>query len=141
MARAFSVCSRLSSRGYVMIGKEMTIAEPKTDERMPVWSALSELFLDTELRKEDHDRIAAVLAASPYSVEKIEEILRFEVTPVLRANLLCVAGEWVGFDDDWLREKIAPRMDRRPFFPFGVSPLVRKHWHVIKVTVAALRTK
>lgn len=119
----------------------MTIADPKLEERMPVWSALSELFLDTELQKEDHERIAAILAASPFSEEKLEEILRFEVTPALRANLLSIAGEWAGFDDGWLRERIVPRMDRRPLFRFGVSRMILRDWKEIKRKVAALRSR
>jgi hypothetical protein len=109
----------------------MTFAEPSTEQRTPVWNALSELFLDTELQSDDHDRIAKILAASPYSEKKLEEILRFEVTPVLKANLMCVAGEWAGFDEAWMHEKMTPLIDKRPFFSFGVFWMVREHWSAI----------
>jgi len=119
----------------------MLTAGSKIDERMPVWSALSELFLDTELQKEDHERIATVLAASPYSESKLEEILRFEVTPVLRGNMLSMAGVWSGFDEDWLREKLAPNIERRPFFRLGVFWMIRSHWKEVIREVIALRAK
>lgn len=106
---------------------------------MPVWVAFSELFLDTELRKFDYDYIAGILAASPYSEDKLEEILRFEVTPVLKWNLMSVAGEWAGFDEDWLREKIAPRIDKRPLFNFGVFSMVSIPWEEIRILVANRR--
>lgn len=117
----------------------MTASNSSIDERTPVWTALSELFLDTELQEDDHSRIARVLAASPYSEEKLDEILRFEVTPVLRGNLLSVAGEWAGFDEAWLREKIAPRIDNRPFFRFGVFWMMRRRWKHILGLVAKFR--
>lgn len=51
------------------------------DERLPVWEALSELFLDVELDAHDHERIAGHLATSSYSIQELEEILYFEVYP------------------------------------------------------------
>ncbi len=76
------------------------------EHRRPVWSALSELFLDTSLRPQDLDRIAAVLARSPYSVEEIQRILLWEVYPACRSNLRWIAGEWAGFDPEWLEGRI-----------------------------------
>ena len=68
--------------------------------------ALSDLFLDTELQPEDHQRIARVLAASGYSEAELEQILRSEVGPVLLPNLLSIAGNWAGFDLGWLEAEI-----------------------------------
>jgi len=65
---------------------------------MPVWEALSDFFLDTELQEADYQRIASVLTCSSYTIAEIEEILRYEVYPALRWNLLAIAGEWAGFD-------------------------------------------
>ncbi len=122
-------------------GKNMTSAAPRAEERAPVWNALSELFLDTELQGDDHERIARILAASPYSEKKLEEILLFEVTPVLKANLMCAAGEWTGFDEAWMREKMTPLIDRRPFFDLGIFWLVRRHWRAILCRVSAYRAR
>jgi hypothetical protein len=109
------------------------------EERAPVWSALSELFLDTELEDADLDRIAAVLAASPYSEDKLEEILRYEVTPVLKSNLRRGAGAWTGFDSDWLCEKITPRIEKKPLFRWPISRLVRVPWRRIRSGVLERR--
>ena len=71
-----------------------------TGDRLPVWIALSELYLDTALDEADLDRIASVLKASPYGRAEIEHILRNEVAPAFSANLLSVAGEWAGWSAD-----------------------------------------
>ena len=119
----------------------MTASDSVIEERIPVWNALSEFFLDTELHHTDRERIATVLAASPYSEEKLEEILRFEVTPVLRANLFSIAGEWTGFDEAWLREKLKPRIDKRPLLKLGVSLAIRAPWKEVRKLVSLLRSK
>ncbi len=74
--------------------------------RRPVWEALSELFLDTELMPDDFQRLGRVLAESPYTLHEVEHILYAEVSPVLIWNLLSVAGEWECFDADMLEEAI-----------------------------------
>src|SRR5688500_4199845 len=109
----------------------MTSMSDSAEERTPVWNALSELFLDTELKSDDHERIAKILAASPYSEKKLEEILRFEVTPVLKGNLRSVTGEWAGFDETWVREQMAPLIDKRPPSHFGSFLMIRGHWRAI----------
>jgi hypothetical protein len=77
---------------------------------------LSELYLDTELDDRDKARIAAVLADSGYSAGQLEEILYRELHPVLHTNLLSVAGEWAGFDLEWLEGQILQGSRRRSSF-------------------------
>jgi hypothetical protein len=76
------------------------------EERKPVWVALSNLYLDTELQEDDYKYIAEVFYNSPYSLDEIDLINKYEVAPVLMPNLLSVAGEWAGFDEDWLVQAI-----------------------------------
>ncbi len=114
------------------------------DERMPVWDALSEFFLDTELQPEQHERIARVLAASRYSEKELDEILVYEVYPACKWNLLCVAGEWGGFHPDWIKEKIGPRYDRRPAIRLGFFHhrwMYDRHWRKVRPRVMELRAK
>ena len=100
------------------------------EERVPVWEALSNFFLDRELDKADYQRIAEALASSPYSVGDMEEILRREVYPVLIWNLRSAAGEWAGFDRKWLRGSIEPYLNKRPKFrlPIAQWAIIRHHW-------------
>lgn len=95
-----------------------------------MWEALSEFFLDTDLDEADYQRIARVVASSPYSVQETEKFLRYELYPVLIWNLRCVAGEWAGFDPVWLREAIEPRLNKRPKFRLPLLQwwMIRNHW-------------
>jgi len=76
--------------------------------RKKVWIALSDLFLDTDTTI-FHENIITELSASTYSIKELKKIMLFEVYPVCRWNLLSIAGEWAGFDDDWLIKKIQNR--------------------------------
>jgi hypothetical protein len=61
----------------------------------------------------DRDYRAKVLAASPYSIDELTQILASEVYPVCRWNLFSFAGEWAGFDPEWLEKKLLRRLSRR----------------------------
>lgn len=76
------------------------------EHRRPVWSALSELFLDASFDAADITRIARTLARSPYTLEELDDILFWEVRPACGSNLRSIAGEWAGFDPDWLESRI-----------------------------------
>ncbi len=90
--------------------------------RAPLWEALADLWLDTELADFQLDHIARVIAASPYPLETVMVIHDEEVAPAVSANLLSVAGEWAGFDGDWLNERCRHFAARRH------SP-----WHRLRV--------
>ena len=78
---------------------------PETfEERMPVWTALSQLFLDTEQSEAEIAWIAGQLRQSPYNTAELEHILRDEVAPAFSPNLLSVAGEWAGWSEADIRE-------------------------------------
>ena len=91
----------------------MTLPPAREDleRRRPVWLAFSDLFLDTDtaLFRESNTR---TLAASPYSLDALDAILREEVYPACSYNLTVVTGEWAGFGIDWLERRVlavAPR--------------------------------
>lgn len=85
--------------------------------RRPVWAALSELFLDTDIAPTLAWRVRT-LAQSPYSIDELQAILVDEVTPACRWNLLSVAGEWAGFDLDALEGAILARAAQRSRSPW-----------------------
>ena len=74
------------------------------EARMPVWIALSDLFLDTDVTLSD-EHIVRVCAQSPYSLDELFDILQNEVAPVCGHNLLLIAGQWDFFDESWLIRK------------------------------------
>ena len=81
--------------------------------RQPVWLALSEFYLDTELQPTDFKRIRAVFDHSGYSAQEIRQIDYEEVGPLLYPNLLSVAGEWTGFAETALLASLAKRATKR----------------------------
>jgi len=98
--------------------------------RAPLWEALADLWLDTELADYQFDYIARAIAASPYSLEEALAIHDEEVAPAVSANLLSVAGEWAGFDSAWLNERCRHFASRRH------SP-----WHRARVWMLRLRIR
>lgn len=80
-------------------------AESDLARRRPVWLALSDLFLDTDVNLARAGNVRT-LAGSAYSLDELDRILRDEVYPACSFNLSLVAGEWAGFDADWLERRI-----------------------------------
>ena len=96
----------------------MLVLTPKERvRRRPVWIALSELFLDTEVRPRIVEAAYACLQ-SGYSKEVLEHIWKHEISPVLAPNLLSIAGEWALFDPDLLEKNI---LGRKKGFLDGVA--------------------
>jgi hypothetical protein len=97
----------------------LTSRQPSPDEpserarREPVWLALSEFYLDTELQSADFRRIRAVFDQSGYSEREIRRIDYEEVGPILVYNLLSPAGEWVEFEEVTLLTCVAKRAVKR----------------------------
>jgi hypothetical protein len=81
--------------------------EPFSDtaERLQLWSALADLYLDTDVRP-GLALNALSLLASGFDEAQWDWIFQHEVTPAVYHNMQCVAGEWAGFDEAWLRERI-----------------------------------
>lgn len=82
------------------------------ENRKPVWDALSDLYLDTEIQDYTLASIADTCARSPYSIVEIERIMFLEVQPIVGINLKSITGVWDYFDQEWLAEKIMTRYKR-----------------------------
>jgi hypothetical protein len=121
----------------------MKPTDAQIEERMPVWDALSDFFLDTELQPDDHERIAKTLAATRYSEKELDGILVHEVCPACKWNMLCVAGEWAGFDREWMKSKMSPRYDKRPLmsFSFRYRWMYAHHWAKVRSRISELRAR
>lgn len=112
--------------------------------REPVWEALSDMFLDTDVSISRQWR-AEQLAESPYSIEQLEFILVDEVYPVCKYNLLSIAGEWSGFDPVWLKAKILSRLGSSLRFLHGLNlgrltVHVSSEWRATKKAILAARS-
>lgn len=110
----------------------MALSEDEIEARMPLWCALSELFLDTQLQRQDYEAIAVAARAGGFSAEQVRDILEREVFPALVFNLMQVAGEWAGFDPAFVRERILLTLGRPQaarFFTGGVKKrLMAEEW-------------
>lgn len=114
-------------------------------DRTAIWVDFAEHFLDTETR---HliPASAGLCVSSGVSIDEGCDIWRFEVTPAVSPNLWSVAGEWSGWDREWLCARIAERRRRLPIrVPFVANLRYRlivhfnhEVWPAIAACMAAL---
>lgn len=99
------------------------------------------MFLDTDVST-SRDRRARALAASPYSLPQLEQILIHEVYPVCQPNLRSVAGQWSGFESEWLHDAIRKRSTSgiRAWFNIGKFTIPRHdEWAATKRLIEQAR--
>ncbi|HET6333274.1 MAG TPA: hypothetical protein VFG30_08680 [Polyangiales bacterium] len=82
----------------------MDEADP-TQAQVAVWTAMAQHFLDIET-EEEIPHTALLCVQSGLSIEQARAIWQHEVSPALYPNLWNVAGEWAGWDETWLVERI-----------------------------------
>ncbi len=117
------------------------------ESRKQIYIALSELFLDTDTASH-FDHISDVCASSEFSAEALSTMLYNDVAPVCMPNLLMVAGEWSGFDEDQLMEKIIEQQSRKkssiaqlfkPQWGFIARIYIGKDWNKVKELIEEKR--
>jgi hypothetical protein len=73
-----------------------------------------EASLHHPIRALSRYRAHSVGAQLPYflgiPVSTLEHMLRYDLFPTLSPNLLSIAGEWQGIDEDWLLQQVQARM-------------------------------
>ena len=101
------------------------LTDEEIQQRQLVWEALSDLFLDTQNDGNSYQAIARAILSSPFTPEEIGAIYWQEVFPAFGGNLQSVAGEWTGFNSEWLREHILSciRNDTHFLNRYGFFPL------------------
>ena len=88
--------------------------EQQIQARMPLWSALSELWLDNVAQDWELEAIARIMDESGLTIGELWRVYSYEVAPVVYRNAYSFAGEWLGFSPDWLREEIVHNLRDRP---------------------------
>ncbi|AXX92735.1 hypothetical protein CPU12_02590 [Malaciobacter molluscorum LMG 25693] len=76
------------------------------DDQLKMWRALSDLFLDTEIEDYIYKYVARTVSECGLSLAEAEEILWYEVYPVLEGNLRIITGVWEGWSDSWLLQNL-----------------------------------
>jgi hypothetical protein len=124
----------------------MKQASEDLEARRPVWWALSDLFLDTELDELAYNYIARTCVDSPYSLKECEEILWDEVYPICIGNLFSMTGVWGAFDQEWLEYEITRHVStwrfrfwqrlgrKQPLF----GRIVLSDWHEVQKRIEAM---
>ncbi len=111
---------------------ERVLSEDEIQARLPLWCALSELFLDTEMQDAHYLAIARAAREGGFSAEQVRDSLEREVFPAFAPNLMSVAGEWAGFRPDYVRERVLQVLGRQQamrFFTGGVKKqLMAEDW-------------
>lgn len=123
------------------------LTDEEIQRRKPVWTALSELWLDIELDDRSLSYIAKIMHESGYSIEELKQIYLHEVAPVVYGNMLTVTGAWSGFDQDWLHDEIVRALSKRGRFAAWRLKQMRglmtyateEHWNTLVVMVETLR--
>ena len=80
--------------------------------RLPIWAAMAALFLDTDMPLFATHAAREIVEAG-YTIGEAEDMLRWEVRPAFYQNLRSVAGEWAGWPDDLVRERVGAYRDNR----------------------------
>ena len=113
------------------------------DSRKKAWLSLSDLFLDTDTNLLI-DSVARNLASTPYDIKEIENILKSEIYPCCKYNLWSIAGEWEGFDEEWLVTQASQKRNsislawNRFFANIGI--MVSPEWKKIRRKIEEIRS-
>jgi hypothetical protein len=102
---------------------QTTINAIKTARR-----AISELFLDSGLEEEDFLRLRDILKETKLPMDKLDLIYFEEIAPLLYGNLESIAGEWSGFDPDWLEHEISKRSRKNIIWKISWLKKVQMYW-------------
>jgi len=100
-----------------------------------MWRAFSDLFLDTEIEDYVFEFIARTISECGLSLSEAEEILWYEVYPVLEGNLRSVAGVWEGWPDSWLLQNLPAPV--RPSAIYGdpiIIKEIKRYWQKVTET-------
>lgn len=127
----------------------MYLSTDELVQREPIWIALSDLFLDSDV-SHSYDYIVRACGDSVYSIDELKCILQNEVAPVVSLNLLSVTGEWQGFDKEWLINSIVKKVRFNHSFGFlllqslkniGFKKYIRTHWNALEPKIIKYREK
>ena len=111
------------------------------ERKLPRWTALADLFLDTEIDDATRQAIARAVRASDLDIPSVEAILKDEVLPAFAFNLMQVSGEWAGWDEAQVREIMLRSLVRKPGLVRRIKqtllwPDIRKEWKRIVELIA-----
>lgn len=90
----------------------MALTQEEIDKRLPLWEAISWLYVDNEIGEVEYRRIADEILKYGCSLAEAERIFRFEVAPVCWGNVWSWAV-WSGFDTESLAKEIVENIEKQ----------------------------
>lgn len=113
--------------------------DEEVQRRLPLWCALAELFLDTEMQPVAYEAVARAAREAGYTAVEVHDILRNEMWPAFSFNLLDIAGEWAGFSSDYVLTRMLEMGTEAGRWPIGGHPLrdrfMRLEWPLIEAAL------
>ncbi|OZB59609.1 MAG: hypothetical protein B7X39_12020 [Lysobacterales bacterium 14-68-21] len=103
---------------------------------------MTDLYLDTAITDTEISYIARVCAESPYSEKELERIMFAEVWPAFSQNLLSFAGDWAGWKEEFVQQRVLQCYKRRIYLSWRLNPLklfLCRDWSVIASQIARAR--
>lgn len=113
------------------------LAADEVERRLPLWTALSDLFLDTDVTS-SLPYIARTIVEGGWPIDAAEDALRWEVRPAFYHNFLDPAGEWAGWPDDYVRERVIEKRGTAGEV-IGSDRFMPEEWPAVVAEVARLR--
>jgi hypothetical protein len=101
--------SAVSKHFFLSSYHHMPTTNQLTQQEKRAYTILSELFLDTEHTQLELNYLTSSLRPLGIPVPTLEHMLRYDLFTTLSPNLLSIAGEWQGFDEDWLLQQMQAR--------------------------------
>ena len=109
---------------------EHSLGEDEIRARIPVWTALAQLFSDNTMHSADYDTTAAELKAAGLDAAGARHILVHEVAPVFYEQLSATEANWTGWSasqvESMMREFLARSPSRRKWLAVQAGRMSRR---------------
>jgi hypothetical protein len=109
---------------------EHSLGEGEMVARVPVWTALAQLFSDNRMAAADYDATAAALKAAGLDAAGARHILVHEVAPVFYEQLTATEANWTGWSasevERMMREYLAKSPSRRKWLGVQAGRMSRR---------------
>lgn len=94
---------------------DVFLSPEEISRRLPLWCALADLFLDTDSDPAVYKAIHKIAEENNFSLTETIAILKEDVLPAFGTHLMSVAGEWSGFEEEYVLKKISEALSRSAF--------------------------
>lgn len=123
--------SKVNQFRHFGIWKEHATKYGADPDRVDVWDAFAELFLDASYSDGELNWIAENIAKSPFSIRELGHILFEEVGPTcFYESLPLVAGAY-SFEADWLIPRCLKRQKDLPYIKQGNENELPFQYHLL----------